>query len=501
MRSKKAIVNFLTSLLLQIIVIIYGFIVPKIIISSFGSIVNGLVSSITQFLGYINVLDSGFGYVVKSLLYKPIAEKNKEKIGNILYQTEKFFRKIAIIFIIYIVGLCIIYPMMINDSFSKVYTISLIVIISIGTFAEYFFGMTYRLFLQADQKSYVVTIIQISTYMLSLACIIIIANLGGSIQLLKLAGGLIYVLRPLLQNAYVKKKYKISFKNVDKNFKIKNKWDGLAQHIAAMIHKNTDVTILTIFCNLAEVSVYSVYFMIVSGIKSFVNIFSDSIRDIWGDMLAKGEYENLNKKFSNYEVIYNSLCVVIFLCTFLLIVPFVQVYTDGVNDVNYMRYDFAFLFVLSEFIAMIRVPYSSIVQTAGHFKETQKGAWVEAIVNIVLSVILVKQFGLIGVTIGTIVAMTIRTIEFSYHSSKYIIKRNVLKGFSKPFISVIEILILYFCLSNIKFFEITNYLAWFIYAIIIFVISTVLVGTINIIIYRKDFKEIKEFGISLIKRK
>ena len=80
MRSKNAIRNIATSLLLQIIAIVYGFIVPKIIIDCFGSNVNGLVVSITQFLSYISLLESGFGPVVKAVLYKPIANKDQKTI-------------------------------------------------------------------------------------------------------------------------------------------------------------------------------------------------------------------------------------------------------------------------------------------------------------------------------------------------------------------------------------------------------------------------------------
>ena len=75
MRSKKAIYNIISNLMLQFVVVIYGFIVPQIIISNFGSSVNGLISSITQFLAYITLLESGFGPVVKATLYQPIAKK------------------------------------------------------------------------------------------------------------------------------------------------------------------------------------------------------------------------------------------------------------------------------------------------------------------------------------------------------------------------------------------------------------------------------------------
>ena len=134
MRKKKALYSIVTNLILQLVVIIYGFIVPKIIISHFGSDVNGLISSITQFLAYITLLESGFGPVVKSALYKPIANKNKSEIANILKTAERFFRKIAIIFIAYIIILCFIYPIIISNKFDTVFTVSLIIIISISTF-------------------------------------------------------------------------------------------------------------------------------------------------------------------------------------------------------------------------------------------------------------------------------------------------------------------------------------------------------------------------------
>ena len=304
MRSRKAIYNIISNLILQFVVVVYGFIVPKIIISKFGSNVNGLISSITQFLAYITLLESGFGPVVKATLYKSIAEKDNKTIKSILKTTEKFFRTIALIFIIYIIVLIVAYPMIVNNEFDKLYTISLILIISISTFAEYFFGMTYKLYLQADQRTYVISIIQIVTYILSTIFIVVLAKINCSIQIIKLVSGLIFVLRPLLQNYYVKKKYNINLKDVQEKYELKQKWDGLAQHIASVIHSNTDITILTIFCSLTEVSVYSVYYLVVSGIKKIIQAFSSGIDASWGDMIAKNEHDNLNKKFNLYEILY-----------------------------------------------------------------------------------------------------------------------------------------------------------------------------------------------------
>ena len=257
MRSKKALKNIIASVLLQVITVICGFIVPRLIIKNFGSDVNGLVTSITQFLAYITLLESGFGPVVKSILYKPIANKNKSEIEKILKASEKFFRTISYIFIVYIIALSIALPNIVSNEFDKLFTLSLVVIISISTFAEYFFGMTYKLYLQAEQKTYIASSIQMGTTILNTIMTILLIYLGANIQVVKLISATIFIFRPILQNLYVKKKYKINLKNVNENYKIKQKWDGLAQHLAYVVHSNTDVVILTIFSNTTEVSVYS----------------------------------------------------------------------------------------------------------------------------------------------------------------------------------------------------------------------------------------------------
>lgn len=501
MRSKKAIYNIITNLILQFVTIIYGFIVPKIIITKFGSDTNGLISSITQFLGYITLLESGFGPVVKATLYKPIANKDKKTIANILKSSEKFFRIISYIFIGYIVVLSFVYPLIVNSSFSYIYTLSLIIIISISTFAEYYFGMTYRLYLQAEQKNYIISIIQIITYILSVITIVILVKLNCSIHVIKLISGLIFIIRPMFQNLYVKKKYNINFDDVDNNYKIENKWDGLVQHIASVIHHNTDITILTFFCKISEVSVYSVYNLINSGVKNIIQAFTSGIEATFGDILVTEENDKLNNKFNIYEDFYLTITTIIYTCTMLLIVPFISVYTKGITDANYIRYTFGYLIVISEYICMIRLPYINLSYAAGHFKETRKGAWVEAITNLVISIILVFKYGIIGVAIGTIVAMLIRTCEFIYHANKYILNRSIFISVTKVILALLETIVVVFISKNITMLENISYINWIINAIIIGLISSVVVLLINTIFYKNEFKSIFLIIKNMFKKK
>lgn len=501
MRSKKAFLNILTNLILQVFIFVYGFILPKIIMSKYGSNVNGLISSVTQFLAYISLLESGVGPVVKSILYEPIAKKDNKKIIDILYATEKFFRTIAFIFIVYIIILTFAYPNIINSSKSTLYVSSLIIIISISIFSEYFFGMIYTIFLQANQETYVISIIQIGTYILSILAALIMAKIEVSVHLLKLSISLIFVLRPILQSVYVKKKYNINLKIANKNYVIKNKWDGLAQHIAYVVHSNTDITVLTLFSTLSEVSVYSVYLLVVKGVKALISAFSSGLDASFGDMISKKEDDNLRNKFEIYEIIYFMICTVLFACSIVLIVPFIKIYTHNIHDANYIRPLFGILLVISECIWAVRLPYLTLSYAAGHFKETRNGAWLECILNLIVSVFLVKKMGIVGVTIGTIIAMTIRTTEFIYHANSKILNVNIFKSLKKIALLIFIIFLTFISAKKIFIFENSSYLNWIINAMIIFLYSSLLTFLFNFIFYRKNLRELLRIAKFILKKK
>lgn len=490
MRTKRAIINLISSVALQLVTIICGFIVPRLIIDSFGSNVNGLVNSITHFLAYITLLESGFGPVVKSVLYKPIACKDKTKIQEILKASESFFRKIAIIFLVYILLLCIILPFVVSKEFNSIFTISLLLIIGVSTFVQYYFGMTYKLYLQAEQRTYITSIIQIGTLIINTIFIVVLIHFGANIQIVKLASAFIFVLRPILQNIYVKKKYAINLKNVKDEYKIKQKWDGLVQHIAYVIHTNSDIAILTLYGYLTEVSVYSIYYMIIEGIKNVVKSFVRGIDATFGDMIARGEKDNLNRSFKVYEGLYFTIATIVFSATLFLIVPFVKIYTKGVNDANYIRPFFAVLLVIAELICIVRQPYNDLVKVSGHFKQTQIGAWFEAVSNIVISFVLVWRFGLVGVAIGTIFAMLVRTVEFVCYTSKHILQRSVWQAFKGIGAIVVEIIIISVIMNFVPKFEVYSYGTWTLEAILVAGISSVVVVCINCFVHKDSFKMI-----------
>lgn len=493
MRKNKAIINTLSSILLQITIIICGLIIPKRIIMVFGSDVNGIITSITKFLSLIILMESGFGVVIKSLLFKPIANKDTKQVEKIIKASEKIFKKISYAFIIYVLFLCIILPHFFKNQFSSWYTLSLIVIIMISTFAEYYIGMTYKLFLQASQKGYIDSIIQIITYIINTIIILALLKIKSNIQLIKGITALIYVIRPILLKIYVKNKYNINIKNIKEEIVLKEKWDGLAQHIAYVIHTNTDILILSLCTRISEVSVYSIYIMIIDGVKKLIQSLDNGIEATFGDMIAKNENEILNKSFKKYEGIYLSVSTIAFVSVYFLIVPFVKIYTRGISDVSYIRPAFASIIVIAEFIFIIRQLYYGLVKVSGDFKQTRNGAIIEAIINILISLILVWKYGITGVAIGTLVAMIIRTIEIICYTNKKILKRSIYYSIKRIIIIIIEFIITYLLLKIINLNEVNNTYEWIKNAFIVTGITTIIVISLNSIAFKENVKEIINF--------
>ena len=493
-RGKKLALNTITSLILQLVTVVCGFILPRLILESFGSDVNGLVNSITQFLGVITLLDLGVGAVVQSALYKPLTEKDTDMISKIYVSANKFFRRLAEILLVYVVLLMIFYPLIVNKSFGHMYTALLIAAICISSFAQYYFGIVNSLLLNADQRGYIQYTAQIITLILNTIACYIVIKLGASIQIVKLTTSLIFLIRPFFLVLYVKKHYSINRKITYTEEPIKQKWNGMAQHFASYVLSGTDNIVLTLFSTLANVSIYSVYNIVILGVKNALLSMTNGFQSLIGEMLAKKETEKLNNFFGYVEWILHTGTTLIFGCTGVLLVNFVRVYTNGINDADYIQPLFAVLITVANAGHCLRLPYNILILAAGHYKQTQSNYIVAMILNIVISIATVKIWGLIGVSIGTLVAMAYQTVWMARYDSKNIICwpfKNFLKQCG---VDVITVLIASLVTFKIPMLSV-SYISWFLLVLEIFAIWLVIAVLANIVFYRERvssmFKRIK----------
>lgn len=466
---------------------------------------NGMMQSIAQFLSYITLLESGVGGVIRAALYKPLSEKDNGKVSGIVMATEGFFRKVCLIFVVYAAILACAFPFMVEGDYGWFSTFAMVLIIALSTVSQYYFGITYNVLLQADQKRYVYEMLGAAAIAVNAVMVFMCARLGASVHVMKLVSSLVFAVRPLFLNLYVRKNYKIDRKAVPDKAALSQRWDGMGHHIAFFLHQNTDIVVLTVFSkitqafSIAEVSVYSAYYSVVYGMEKIVNILHLSVEAAFGNMIAKGEKALFKQNFKMYEQLSFMLCTFIFTCTAALLVPFISVYTSGISDADYIRPMFAYMLTLAEALYCLRKPYNNVTHAAGHYRQTKKGAYFEAALNIVLSVILVVPFGLTGVAVATAIAMGVRTFDYVRYLYRNLLEEKLTSFFKMVLVNVAACAVTVAVSGFILPDTMDSYLMFFVYAVIVAVICGLTVVLFNLIFYPKDFKNIFNTVLKTIK--
>lgn len=484
-RRKKFFLNTFMAIIKQVVTVICGFILPRYMLIYYGSSINGLVSSISNFLGFISLLDMGVGAVIQANLYKPLSEKDTLRISQIVISSERFFRHLAYIFLCYILVLCLFLPNIYESNYNFIFTVTLIIIISISTLAQYLFGMTYQILLNADQKLYIPFSLQIITIIINTILAILLMKMGMSIHIVKLMTATVYVLRPLGQMLYVHKNYVLNKKIKITEEPIKQKWNGFSQHLAAVICQNVDIAVLSMFSTLQNVSIYTVYYNIAYGIEQIVITASSGLEALFGSLIARNEQQKLLNFFYMAEWIAHTSVTFIFSVVAFTIVPFVSVYTKGINDANYIAPLFGFTLVAAYAFQCLRAPYFSVIKAAGHFKQTQIGAYISAILNIIITIGFVFKFGLIGAALGTLVAMLYHTCYFVWHLKNNIIYLSLRKFVLYLITDLLIVIVSFFFIKPITL-VVSSYFTWAILAMKISIVVLLITIVINLIFYKKQ---------------
>jgi len=486
MRTRKFILNTISSLVLQLTTAICGFILPRLMLGAFGSEVNGAVSSISQFLGYISLLEAGAGGVTRSALYKPLAERDIAAISGIVNAAQGFFQKIAYAFIAYAAVLAFTFKSISRTDLEWTFTASLVVILAASTFAQYYFGVTYAILLQADQRNYVSSTIQIGTVLLNTVISAALLNADCGVHAVKLGSAGVYILRPALLNLFAKRRYHIDPSAAPDNEAVRQRWNGFGHHIAFYVYSNADIFVVTVVLGLKWASVYAVYHMVVSGVKNIVAALTGSCEAAFGNMIAKKEQKTLEERFHLVETISSAAVVIFFTVTGLLLLDFVRIYTRGVADMNYLIMPVGILFTVSEALHCIKQNYHSIVLAAGHYKETQAGAFIEAGLNLSLSFVFSVWLGLPGVLIATIIAACYRIMDYVLHLKTNILEREVRVFFQRQLVNVLNALSIAAVCRLVPFAPPETYADWVMKAIPVFLIACGITCLWNLIFYRED---------------
>lgn len=500
-RGQKALINTAVLGIYQITHFICGLILPRFFLLHYGSEYTGAVSSITQLLSFISILQFGIAGSTRFALYKTLADGDVRGTSGIVNATQNYMRKIACCLLGYIVIISVAYPYIADTAIPGFELFLLVLILGASSFSQYFFGITYQILLTADQRLYIYNGLATVSSILNTVIAIIMMKNGFNIHMVKLGSALIFVAIPILLSLYVRKAYNIDKAVPQNKTALKNRWDVMWHSIANIVHNNTDLVVLTVFTNVKYVSVYTVHYLVVNGLFQIFSVFTNSLEAAFGNMFAKGETKTAYKSLEKYEFLIGCFVSTVFSCALFLIVPFVKLYTAGVEDVNYIVPTFAALAVIAQMVMCIRQPYLTIVRAAGHYKQTRNGAIFEAVMNILISIVLVYFYGIIGVVVGTLAANLFRTLQFAIYLRKNILNRPLRKPlFVMGWIALNTIVICVLARFVLKWIVINSWFTWVLAGAVGFCVAFIVTVVSALIFYRSQLLSVVNMAKRLLHR-
>lgn len=496
LRTRITAYNTIASAVLQLVNLAVNFILPQIMIRQYGSAMNGLISSTRQMISYFTVVEAGLMGAAVYALYKPLADKDVKTTSGIVSAANRYYNLSGFAFSGMVLVATIVFPRFVSGQGIGSVTIgSLVAIIGISGALEFFLVGKYKVLFTADQKSWLISLINAFGVFTNAAIIIFMANARYDmiwVQTAALAG---FVLRSILYAAIGNNIYKnLDFKAKPDNKALDKRWDALVLQILGLVTSATPVVVTSLILGLAEGSVYVVYNMVFLSVSALLSTFNNGLSSIFGDILARSETAVLQRAYKQYEFVYYALLGWGYANAAILIMPFIGIYTAGFTDANYIRPAIGWLFVAAGITGNIKTPQGMLVISAGLFRETKIQSVIQAVLSISVSVALAPRLGIAGVLIGTIAANVYRSIDLSIFIPKRVTKLSPLMTYKR-----VARVVLLFAISvapafYLFRFEPSSWLEWILIAIpvsiwslIVFVLGNLLMEKANSIATFKRF--------------
>lgn len=467
--------NIVSNLFYQALTLVLGIILPRLVLVSLGSEANGLLNSTNQVITYLALFEGGMGLSITQSLYGPVAKKEYDNINGIMSASNVFYKNVGTYYFVGLLIAGIVYALTVKSSYSAAVIFALVILSGLPQVINFFFQGKYRTLISVNGKGYVLTNLNTVVYVgTSLSKIALLLS-GFGIIAIQAMYCFVSLIQMIFIVRYVKKAFPwLNIKVKPQNNKIGQRSSVFIHQISGFIFSNTDMILLTYFCDLKMVSVYAMYTMFFGMISSLVSNITSSLYFAMGQKFNSDRtgYLKVQNTFETMNMILVFSCFSV-LC--MCILPFLRLYTTGVNDIEYIYPALPYFFAIIQLLQSGRISSQKVIEYAGKFRHTQWHAAIEAIINIVVSILAVMQFGIYGVLTGTIVALVFRSIVMIHYACVKILHSSQGVVYTKWFINTMLFIITQIFLINIPI-QLNSYITLIIYAGILMVIMLLIFG-------------------------
>ena len=429
-RMTNTVNNIKYSFLSQIISLLLKFVSRTVFLKTLGVAYSGVSGLYSNVLGILALSEMGFSSAMTFALYKPMADNNTEKLQSLMGLYKKFYRIVAVV--IAVLGICLVpfLPSIIKggeeigfDKLTIYYLISLLDTV-LSYFVSYKYSMVY-----AEQKGYIhtriSTIFNTALVVLQIIGLLLFKNYVIYLCLSVVVG----LIQKFYLNNYLNKRYPFlkakrckpldssDVKDIKKNVK------ALVLHnVGAKCIYQTDNIIISAFISIVITGCVSYYLMVIHAVNSFINTVLTSAVSSIGNVIAT------ESKKKQKDIIDKYVFITLYLSGFAavgfstLLSPFVELLW---GSELVLGNSVVLLLVMSVYITFQLDGINIIKTAAGIFDEDKFVPIVQAIINIVVSILLARHIGLAGVYIGTIVQAIVALIWKSIITYKVMFKSSI----------------------------------------------------------------------------
>ena len=404
-RLTKSMKNLRAAWIGQLLNILAKFVMRRFFVQYISDDYLGLDAVFTNIIGLMNLAELGIGSAIFYALYGPLADKDEDRVLGVMQLLAKVYRSIALVLtavgLILMPLLTIIAPE--ARGLSNVHLLFSFYLIN--TVVSYLF--TYKgLLASADQKSYITTrnhyvfivglniaqifVIYFSRSFIVYAAIQSLFTIAEGVSLSWMMDKEYPILRQ-------KKKVKLP-EDVTKKI-----WSDVRKIVVSKVGNtvisSTDNLILSNVVGLAVTGIYSNYALIKASLQAIVCQFQAAVSASVGNIVAMGEREKEIDYFWFLNFITTALYSITSICLYNLMQPFVAYWLGG----EYlMDQGVLFCTTVIYYLYGIRGIFGTFSMAHGVFDLEAKKTVLEAVANLLISIVLATKMGVVGVLLGTV---------------------------------------------------------------------------------------------------
>ena len=228
----------------------------------------------------------------------------------------------------------------------------------------------------------------------------------------------------------------------DKKGIVKNTIALIFNRAGSLIINCTDNIVISAFAGVGAVGLYSNYFTLKNMVNTFTTMFPQSLTASIGNLNAMEGTQNKQKLYDTFNQIFfmnyflHAFCTICLVC---LLEPFIYVW---IGDSYIMGVSIVLIVSLNFYFLGVQKTAEQFKAACGLYWQDRFRVFIESIINIVVSIILAKDMGVLGVLLGTFVSNLLVTAWVEpYIVFKYALER--------PFFPYIQKNTIYFCVTAI----------------------------------------------------